>query len=334
MSEQSAPRFEPTHHKDIGYLPPPPSGFRAVDASDSDLVRFGYPPRPRKTDGPNAVNRWLQRVSTERIVPDLRAPKYRRTHEIKDITANNNIWAGAVISSASNVFAPSAGKLYNLDMSFTVPNVYRQAAPIGEQDHCVVWAGYDGYGGPDVFQAGVHMVKGNQSGGPHGFSYYETYPWIEWYPASELQVTNLPANPGDLMDFSLAFDVTAGNPVKGSVTIYNLSSYQNVCLGLAPQSGSHLIGNCVEWIIERPQLSESGRKYRPSLANFDLLYVNCSMNIGATQYDFQNLNGEALLLLTMVDMSTGTRTLCKPYIEPVDVNNKAERMYFQFLDAS
>jgi hypothetical protein len=70
---------------------------------------------------------------------------------------------------------------------WTVPDV---AADPGDY-YAAEWVGIDGEWSSDVLQAGTETEI---VGGVH-----HTYPWWEWFPEDEVQITNLPVSAGDIM---------------------------------------------------------------------------------------------------------------------------------------
>ena len=63
----------PTNFPGVFAFTQPPAGFDPVAASPEELAAWGYPPRPGVEDGPGALTRWSQEVSTSlrREVPQL-----------------------------------------------------------------------------------------------------------------------------------------------------------------------------------------------------------------------------------------------------------------------
>jgi len=89
-----------------------------------------------------------------------------------------------------------------------------------------------------VFQSGTSITR-------------NIFPWHEWYPSDWVEITNLNVNPGDLISMLIctpegAGSTTAmiyfGNQTSGLATSYEIT---------AP-SGTKLVGNSAEWIVETP----------------------------------------------------------------------------------
>ncbi len=96
----------------------------------------------------------------------------------------------------------------------------------------------------DVLQAGVefdaYCVVGNTQ------AYY--YPWYEWYPDTEVRITNMPTSPGD--DFYVVVYNTSAT--QGTAYMVNMNTSQFLSVNFTAPAGTKLVGNSAEWITERP----------------------------------------------------------------------------------
>jgi Peptidase A4 family len=127
-----------------------------------------------------------------------------------------------------------------------VPDV---AAPTDNGTYyCATWIGIDGDGSGDVFQAGVESeVKGTS---------VTIYPWWEWFPTPEVQITNLKVNAGDMVTMLLCSEQGAGS-TTGTVFFSNRTTGQSTSVGLTAPAGTSLTGNSAEWIVEAPTVDGS-----------------------------------------------------------------------------
>ena len=64
-------------------------------------------------------------------------------------------------------------------------------------------------------------------------------------------MSNLAVSPGDLM--SVAAFIGRGG--RKHLTIDNLTTRKSVALAMTPPPGTSLVGNSIEWIVERPTLN-------------------------------------------------------------------------------
>jgi hypothetical protein len=122
----------------------------------------------------------------------------------------------------------------------------------GKWFYCASWIGIDGDGSGDVFQAGVECetYRSGSSITRH------IYPWWEWFPASEVQITNLTFNPGDMVTMLLCSTQGAGS-TSGTVYFTNRTTGASAHFSLTAPGTTKLVGNCAEWIVEAPTVGGS-----------------------------------------------------------------------------
>jgi Peptidase A4 family len=246
----------------------PPRGFDALQASDRDLANYGFPPRPDVNAHPTAYARWSKALtaSKTRVVPRLeRTNVYhgpmRAGAQLTESTGTSSNWSGVVVFSGATSYNTST-TFYYVYADYVVP-VAGQAfgACTGGWDYSASWVGIDGYGSNDVLQAGLEADA--YCG---GFSLETNYSaWIEWAPASEMSISNFPVAPGD----DLFVDVWHTSPTQGYAWFTNLTTNQYVDMGFTAPSGTLLIGNSAEWVVERPSLGTgSGSGSLATLTNY------------------------------------------------------------------
>ena len=81
------------------------------------------------------------------------------------------------------------------------------------------------------------------------------YPWWEWFPNYEIAITNLPMDPGDMVTMLIC---TAGaNATSASVFFTNRTTGASTSFSFNAPSGTKLVGNCAEWIVEAPTVGGS-----------------------------------------------------------------------------
>jgi Peptidase A4 family len=224
---------------------PPPAGFDPLAASASDLLRYGLPARPDSGPHLERYKRVFGQLKSKIhfIQPTFQVnankrhgPRQRRVGDAPETSTN---WSGGV------VYAPSGQSFKWVEGDWVVPDV---GAPTQNQwYYCASWIGIDGDQSPDVCQAGVECQV-YQSGS----SVTRTiYPWWEWYPNPEVQITNLPVSPGDMITMLICSTQGAGST---SATVYftNRTTGATATFTTTPPSGYQLVGNCAEWIVEAP----------------------------------------------------------------------------------
>ena len=228
---------------------PPPANFNPLTASQTDLTRYGFPTRP---DDPHHLARY-QRVfgqlkskfhyveATLKVNPEKRhGPRSRAAQAGSESSTN---WSGAV------VFAPSGDSFKWVEGDWVVPNV--DAPTQNQWYYSASWIGIDGDGSPDVCQAGVEC-EAYRSGTTISRN---IYPWFEWFPLPETQITNLAVSPGDMVTMLIC---TAGaGSTSASVFFSNRTTGASTSFTFDAPSGTELVGNCAEWIVEAPTVGGS-----------------------------------------------------------------------------
>lgn len=192
---------------------------------------------------------------TRRINPG-RSHGPRKRHAAS--TSTN--WSGAVAPAGASPFASVTG-------SWTVPAA--DAPLAGSWFYAATWIGLDGDGSADVCQAGVEtdVYIPARAGRGRG-AQAECYAWWEWYPAPEMQITNLVVAPGDMVTAT----ITLTSPATASLVLANLTTGVAVRDVMTAPPGSSAGGNCAEWIMEAPTVGGA----QAALADFGQVYFEGS----------------------------------------------------------
>jgi hypothetical protein len=299
---------EPADLRSMAAIGGPPAGFDALRATDAELAAFALPPRPDARTAPDAYAKWVHAMSihTTRMLAPLqvttiyhgpaRGTGTRRTDaavgtigNIATYTSSN--WSGDVNLNKLTKYNASTSFYYILS-DFVVP-VVKNASCDGTYDYSSQWDGIDGWGSGDVLQAGTE-ADAYCSGGSTGL-YYAA--WIEWYPYSESRISGFTVNPGD----DMFVEVWNTSSTVGYAYLENLSTGQTAEYELTPPSGTQLIGNSAEWIVERPEVGGA----LATLADYTLDYHSsgAAYSFKGTQY----LPGSTSSFL--VDMYNGSTEL-------------------------
>jgi len=251
----------------------PPAGFDALAASDEELAYYGFPPRPNQNTEPKAYATWAKAMlhSKVRVVPTLEQTsifhgpaKQAKTSAVKPTavekdfslanqpsnTAYSYNWSGYVDFSGATSYGSKS--YYFLVNDYTVP-VAEQAfgACTGGWDWGSAWNGIDGWGSPDVLQAGIEFDAYCALGGAIRSTYYSA--WYEWYPFSEVRIGGFPIAPGD----DIFVEVWNTSSTAGHAYLVNYNNNQSVNISFNAPSGTHLVGNSAEWVVERPSVGGS-----------------------------------------------------------------------------
>jgi hypothetical protein len=233
----------------------PPAGFNPVEATDADLATFGFPPRPDANLAPGALASWTKAMNASKVRVSPRLVQNSISHgpkkspgtkaEVTSGTGTSYNWNAMVDFSGASSYN-STTSFYFLTAEFVVP-IAKQAfgTCTGTTDYAASWVGIDGAGSGDVLQAGTQSMANCGSA-----SYYA---WYEWYPYNEVGISNFPVAPGD----DMFVEVWNTSATQGYVYMVNYNNNQAVEIGFNAPSGTRLVGNSAEWVVERPGVNGS-----------------------------------------------------------------------------
>lgn len=307
----------PTNFPGVFAFTQPPAGFDPLAASPEELTAWGYPPRPGVEQGPEALARWSQEVSTSlrRVVPDLvrKEGVYNRPltglkvtsqpSGFNPIAATSSNWSGFALAAASGAqpFSSVTGR-------WTVPTVMQPPGTCsGGWDYSSQWVGIDGLNNADLLQAGsaanVFCDVGN--------NIPEYFPWIEWLPASELVLyknastnTLYPFAPGDYLIVTIsATNFTNGVSTTGHLSFADVTQGWSISLTFTAASlgGSEVVGQSAEWIVERTEVNGALATLPDYFAN--PWWLTKALDLGAGAHFPGAPTGSTVYNLTMLDDS-------------------------------
>ncbi len=231
--------------------PLPPAHFNPLTASDEALAHYGFPPRPDANTSDYAFWKELVTLPVTRMQPILQATKVKHG-PARAISTSGKVgpngatgetsgnWSGYAVQDGNNPFKAKNTHVYGV---FVVP-VAQQAFGVcnGTWDYASPWVGFDGWGSPDVLQAGFD-VDAYCNGGSTASNYAV---WYEWYPAGSVYLSDFPIAPGDV----IYVYVWPTGTTKGNYYIANLTQGASSSLAFNAPKGTTLVGNSVEWINE------------------------------------------------------------------------------------
>jgi hypothetical protein len=246
---------------------PPPRGFDPITASQTDLLKHGFPARP---DHPEHLERYkrvfgLMKGRFEYIEPTFRVNPNRRhgTAASRHFTGTvgvkppvvgtgneiSSIWSGGV------VFPPSQMSFRWLTGEWTIPNV--NAPDDGQTYFCAIWVGIDGDASKpslDLCQAGINLdVTRNGSNVSR-----DCAAWCEWFPGPELGIPNFPVTFGDTVVVTIC--TTGVGATEALIFFANLTGGFGTSFlleaGLFPDGTQiSLVGDSAQWVVERPAVN-------------------------------------------------------------------------------
>lgn len=233
----------------------PPTDFDRLNASNSDLVKYGLPPRPPKGSDQRIQDRWLHNMSLplHYIYPHfhLKKDKIDRTPATvpnNSTTTTSRDWSGAILRP------PEGRKFLAVCANWTVPNVYPpESARSGES----MWndgiyflcatVGLDGTGDntcdllvgttSEVEVSGGQIIRQN--------AYVRAR-----YPTRgpDVEVTNFNVKPGDFICARVHIDPV--DNTKGIVIMLNETAAQYTSFRYDLSGGLHFGGGPARWGIE------------------------------------------------------------------------------------
>ena len=261
QQQQLKPNELATNVAGVTTIAAPPAGFNPLNASDQDLEFYGFPPRPNEIAAPKAFASWQKAMtaSKNRVSPvlevtkNIAGPAKLKAGAIAGTpapgaAANSYNWSGYVNTNGVTKYGSSS--FYYIIGDYVVP-IARQAYSKcdGGWDWSVSWVGIDGWGSSDVLQAGSESDA--YCNGTTKSAYYSA--WYEWYPYGWTRITSLPIVPGD----DLFVEVWSSTSTYGHAYIVNYNTNQYVIVNFYAPSGTQLVGNSAEWVVERPAVGGS-----------------------------------------------------------------------------
>ncbi len=247
-----------------------PSTLDADSLSDSALARYGLPPRPDRIRHPEIYRVWmdLYQAARERVTttaPTLtvsntyhvpmqtKLPKTGKKESNGTIATTSPNWSGFVISDPNNTFSQNMVVV----AYYNAPGV-EPCPRLGPRMWSSYWVGIDGGGASsgDVLQVGTSSDQDCPQGANDHALYYA---WLEWYPAAALIADRqVPIVPGDSM-----FICVAAVYNRYVVTVRSMTRHKTLSWVFTPPAGTQLIGDTIEWVVERPQVNGATTNLAP-----------------------------------------------------------------------
>jgi hypothetical protein len=163
---------------------------------------------------------------------------------VQNTTVTSGNWSGSAAFGGATSYNSSTSFYYVIS-DYVVPMAQQAyGACTGGWDYESSWVGIDGYNSNDVLQAGTESDA--YCNGSTKETFYS--PWYEWYPAGEVRITNFPVVPGD----DLFVEVWNTSATQGYAYFVNYNTNTSGSIGFTAPTGTTLIGNSAEWIVEEP----------------------------------------------------------------------------------
>jgi hypothetical protein len=248
--------------KQVPYSPPPPpKDFDPTKATDEELRRANFPPRP-KSDGNKAASQLWQTIANRK--PGFMQSKLELVSSSGLEEAKQ--WSGAVLKQG--------GPFVGIEAGFTVPQPYPASGDGSYQYYA--WVGIDGYTDNESLKCGIQTTTLTND----RTSSTEVLPALLFRGAGDKQISvfvfkDLVVKPGDYIAAATWWDTT--DATKGNGFIYNFNSNYYVVGVIDAPSGVTLEGNNAEWIMAAPQKTPTQTEQFPnfgSIVFLDTIAVN------------------------------------------------------------
>ncbi len=247
----------------------PPIGFTPLTASDEDLSRYGFPPRPDGSDV-DSLNAWEELMANyvETPEPELVAtvaPVESMEQEISALRTTEvqmTNWSGYV----ADLGASSTNFYTQVQMDYTHPAI------ISTSGRCVnsYWVGLGGINKPRLVQAGTATWVDNATT-THG-AWYE-YIGRDGGSSIGMKLLSLPIRPGDNIHVYISFQ--AANNIF-SYYIANNTTGQSAASTVNLSAATQFDGLSAEWIVERC----SENRVNQNLGNYgSLILKSCRVTM-------------------------------------------------------
>ncbi len=306
---------EAEHRPAVYSLAAPPSGFNALMATDEERARYGLPRRPNPLAKNSVAYRaWSRAMSAAQtyVAPDVFATNRRHIRALVRRTAasagtyTSTNWAGELVLNSALRYGPSS--YTEVFAQWVVSAVQQPPGTCGGTDVSSIWVGIDGINGSDdVLQGGTEADAGCFTGNTSPVF----YPWFEWYPDYEYEITNFPIQAGT----PILVVVQASSPTVATVIYVNIESRQYTVAGVTAPAGTSLLGNSAEWIVERPSIDAAGTL--GTLADFGMALMTSevaylSSEIGTGNYDVPGAPGGGRSGYTIIMLDSAGNILASP----------------------
>jgi len=223
----------------------PSLGFSPGSASDEELKKYIYPPRPNPASSPKYHQVWQQIAAC--------CPEYVSTEvsefETKGLEESRN-WSGAVLPSTP----PDDGTAFDSVIgSWIIPNIHprRKNNAFKDGDYqCYTWVGMDGWTNNDCLKIGVvlELVVINKK-----IQKRSTYAAILFRGQAEDEMNvyifnDFVVNPGDFVT-GWAWVTDDDDSIMGNGWICNRSSNKWASASIEAPDGVVFEGTSAEWIV-------------------------------------------------------------------------------------
>lgn len=238
----------------------PPPGFRPLTATDTELMKYGFPVRPTSSA---ALASWTQAMAAWRatVTPRLSVQVSSTPHVVSGAYTTRH-WGGYFDYTNSEAFTGA-------ESTFAAPTV---GSGCGTPGGIGIWTGLGGHVSPDLIQSGIEA--GRELGGPTVWQ-----PFWELLNSTHIWTPNLlqgstgaiSISPGNVMFSKTTYSpATTGsarffieNETTGESTAYTIGAASS---GLTGPIENYYNGSTADFITEDP----GGQPFALPFSNFSM----------------------------------------------------------------
>ncbi len=198
-------------------------------------------------------------------------------------------WSGGVLMAGSGESFSTVSAQWVIPTISQVPGV--TTSDVAE------WVGIDGDQSSDVCQAGVYQEAQTSN----GQTTVSCQAWVEWYPADAdfIAPSSFQVNPGNTIKVTV--ETSGAGATTATFILDNETTGQIYQTSLAAPSGTSLVGNSAEAIVETPELiNNNNEQSQPPLADF----LNSPVTFGNVSATFSNGSAASLSAAQSIGMYT------------------------------
>lgn len=291
----------------------PPTGFNPLTASDEELARYYFPPRPDAAEE-ESYAQWVDLMSNYKGTPEPELVVTVKPAEEQDnsilayngILARNNRSYGTRYSKFWSGYDSNLGKTSSLlytqvQMDYVHPSINSA----GKLYFNAIWTGLGGVNNEDLLvQAGTV----NDGVHPNLPPNYASFEYLSDDRSETIGITrvDLGISPGDRIHVYVSFQ--KANDLF-SYYIANNTTGQSANGTVKLSADKHYDGTTAEWVVERVQHTVNNERVPYNLGDYGTVTLtNCkaTLNTSNTWLDLDSLSGLNKIIMTSDRTSSGT----------------------------
>lgn len=285
----------------------PPAGFNPLTASDEELARYYFPPRPDASEE-ESYAQWVDLMSNYKGTPEPELVVTVKPADKQDnsilarnmrsyTTCYSDIWSGY-----ESDLGKSSSLLYTqVQMDYVHPSVNSP----GEYYLNSIWTGLGGKGVDILVQAGTANDGVDPNSLPANYAWFE-YLCEEAGGSISMKPVSLEISPGDKIHVYVSFQ--KANDLF-SYHIANNTTGKSVSNTVNLSADKYYDGTTAEWVVERTQYVFNNKRVPRDLGDYGtVILTNCkaTLNTSNTWLDLDSLSELHRVIMTSDKTPSGT----------------------------